>query len=74
MIRPIAICVVRKADSILVFEARDPVKDRVFYRPLGGGINFWEYGADAIVREMRVATTRARSGFRSPDGFLALLD
>lgn len=53
MIRPIAICVVRNANSILVFEARDPAKDQVFYRPLGGGINFGEYGADAIVREMR---------------------
>jgi 8-oxo-dGTP pyrophosphatase MutT (NUDIX family) len=53
MIRPLAICVVRHSDRILVFESRDSVKDQTFYRPLGGGINFGEYGAATIVREMR---------------------
>jgi 8-oxo-dGTP pyrophosphatase MutT (NUDIX family) len=53
VIRPIAICVVRRDDRILVFESRDRVKDQTSYRPLGGGINFGERGADAIVREMR---------------------
>lgn len=53
MIRPIAICVVRRDDRILVFEARDRDKNQTFYRPLGGGINFGERGADAIMREMR---------------------
>jgi len=52
MIRPIAICVVRKADSILVFESRDSVKNTTFYRPLGGGIDFGEYSIDTVAREM----------------------
>jgi 8-oxo-dGTP pyrophosphatase MutT (NUDIX family) len=52
MIRPIAICVVRDADRILVFEARDSVTTETFYRPLGGGINFGEYSVDTVAREM----------------------
>ncbi|HXN01029.1 MAG TPA: NUDIX hydrolase [Candidatus Dormibacteraeota bacterium] len=52
MIRPIAICVIRRRDEILVFESRDTVKNETFYRPLGGGINFGEHSADTIVREM----------------------
>ena len=52
MIRPIAICVIRKGDEILVFEARDSVNNETFYRPLGGGINFGEYSMDTVAREM----------------------
>ena len=50
MIRPIAICVIRKGDEILVFEARD--NKETFYRPLGGGINFGEHSKDTVAREM----------------------
>jgi 8-oxo-dGTP pyrophosphatase MutT (NUDIX family) len=52
-VRPIAIAVVWRADCLLVFEAYDASKDQTFYRPLGGGIEFGEYGRDAIIREMR---------------------
>ena len=52
MIRPIAICVIRKGDEILVFEARDSVKKETFYRPLGGGINFGEHSMETVTREM----------------------
>jgi len=52
-VRPIAIAVVWRAESLLVFEAYDSSKGETFYRPLGGGIEFGEYGRDAIVREMR---------------------
>ncbi len=52
-IRPIAICVLRQADQILVVEARDPVKEETFYRPPGGGIEFGETGAVAVAREIR---------------------
>ena len=51
-IRPIAICVFRHKDLILVAEGYDPVKDQYFYRPLGGGIEFGETGAETICREM----------------------
>lgn len=51
-IRPIAICVFRNNDRILVAEGYDPVKDEYFYRPLGGGIEFGETSAETICREM----------------------
>lgn len=52
-IRPLAICVFRHDDRILVFEGYDRSKNQVFYRPLGGGIEAGEYAKDAIVREIR---------------------
>lgn len=52
-IRPIAICVFRDGDSILVFEGYDPVEDEVFYRPLGGAIEFGEHGRECIAREIQ---------------------
>lgn len=51
-IRPIAICVFRHNDSILVAEGYDPVKKQPFYRPLGGGIEFGEYSEQTIRREL----------------------
>jgi 8-oxo-dGTP pyrophosphatase MutT (NUDIX family) len=52
-IRALAICILRKDGQILVFEGYDPVKQETFYRPLGGAIEFGEYGRQALVREMR---------------------
>ena len=52
-IRPLAICAFRNDDKILVFEGYDPSKCETFYRPLGGAIEFGEYGSDALVREIR---------------------
>lgn len=52
-IRPIAICVFRNEDKILVFEAYDPAKKRTYYRPLGGGIEFGEYSEDTVRREIK---------------------
>jgi len=51
-IRPLAICVFRNKDRILVFEGYDPIKGETFYRPLGGGIEFGEYGEEAVRREI----------------------
>lgn len=53
MIRPIALCVVRDGERLFVSEASDPSTDELFYRPLGGGIEFGERSADAVVRELR---------------------
>jgi 8-oxo-dGTP pyrophosphatase MutT (NUDIX family) len=50
-IRPIAICVCRDSDRILVTEFRE--KGRVYYRPLGGTIEFGERGEEAVRREFR---------------------
>ena len=52
-IRPVAICIFRKEDKILVFEAYDKVDDKIFYRPLGGGIEFGEHSSETVVREIR---------------------
>ena len=53
-IRPIAIAIIRRDDRILVFESRElDSKGRIFYRPLGGSIEFGEYGHQALARELR---------------------
>ncbi len=52
-IRPLAICVFRHEDKILVFEGYDPKKDQTFYRPLGGGIEFGERSEDTVRREIK---------------------
>ena len=51
-IRPLAICVFRNDDRILVAEGYDSVKDQHFYRPLGGGIEFGEPSVETICREL----------------------
>ncbi len=55
-IRPIAICLFRRGDSILVFEGYDSVKQNHYYRPLGGGIEPGEPAVDALRREIREET------------------
>jgi 8-oxo-dGTP pyrophosphatase MutT (NUDIX family) len=48
-IRPLALCVFLHQNKILVAEGYDPLKNQIFYRPLGGGIEFGER-SDATVR------------------------
>lgn len=52
-VRPLAICVFRKMDLILVAEDFDTVKGETFYRPLGGTIEFGEHGQETVAREIR---------------------
>ena len=52
-IRALAICVFRSHNRIFVAEGYDSVKDEVFYRPLGGSIEFGEHSEEAAVRELR---------------------
>jgi 8-oxo-dGTP pyrophosphatase MutT (NUDIX family) len=52
-IRPIALCIFRNNDRILVFEGHDPIKRETFYRPLGGGIEFGERSEEAVRRELK---------------------
>ena len=51
-IRPLAICIFRHNDRILVAEGYDSVKEETFYRPLGGGIEFGESSLETICREL----------------------
>jgi len=53
LIRPIALALIRDDDRLLVFEAVDRSTGEVFYRPLGGGIEFGETGEEAVRRELR---------------------
>ncbi len=52
-IRPLAICIFRDGDRILVSEGYDPRKQEQFYRPLGGGIEFGEPAEETVRRELR---------------------
>lgn len=51
-VRPLAICVFRHNNHILVSEGYDPVRDQHFYRPLGGGIEFGEPSYETVCREL----------------------
>lgn len=51
-IRTIAICVVRRDDAILVFDAHDPYRDLTYHRPLGGALLFGESSEEAVRREL----------------------
>jgi len=60
-VRPIAIAVIKRErpagqrdedDSILVFEGYDSLKDQIFYRPLGGTIEFGEPAEQTVHREL----------------------
>ncbi|MEM6519174.1 MAG: NUDIX hydrolase [Cyanobacteria bacterium P01_C01_bin.70] len=52
-IRPIAICIIRHGNRLLLHEGVDTVKGILFGRPLGGGIDFGEHSRDAVIREIR---------------------
>ena len=52
-IRPLAICVFRHDGRILVAEGYDRVKRETYYRPIGGRIEFGEYAAETVAREVR---------------------
>jgi NADH pyrophosphatase NudC (nudix superfamily) len=52
-IRPLALGIFLHEGKLLVFEGYNAVKDQTFYRPLGGGIEFGEYGVQAFIREIQ---------------------
>lgn len=52
-IRAKALGILLHDDRLLVFEGHDWVKGETYYRPLGGGIEFGETGAQAMAREIR---------------------
>lgn len=52
VIRPLAICIFKNEESILVAEGYDSVKRDYYYRPIGGGIEYGEPGSIAVKREV----------------------
>jgi 8-oxo-dGTP pyrophosphatase MutT (NUDIX family) len=52
-IRALALCVFHHHGKILVNEFRDPASQQTCFRPIGGGIEFGETSAEAIVREVQ---------------------
>ena len=52
-IRPIVLGIAKKGNKILVSEGYDKVKDEVFYRSIGGGIEFLEDSKEALKREFK---------------------
>ncbi|MCY4525192.1 MAG: NUDIX hydrolase [Anaerolineaceae bacterium] len=63
-IRPMALCVFRHNGRILVARGHDRSNGASFYRPLGGGIDFGETGAEAVVREINEELGQAISAPR----------
>lgn len=53
IIRPLALCIIKNEDKILVMDGYDPKKDQAFYRLLGGGIEFGERAEAALKREFQ---------------------
>ncbi|MBV6822129.1 NUDIX domain-containing protein [Pseudomonas sp. PD9R] len=52
-IRPLALCIFHHRGKILVNRFYDDEKQLSLYRPIGGGIEFGERSADAVVREVQ---------------------
>ena len=62
-IRASTICVIRHEGRILAAPGYAPTKG-LFYRPLGGEINFGEHSRDAIARELREEIQAEVTGLR----------
>ena len=54
--RPVALCLFTNNGRLLAAKGTDSVKQTEFYRPLGGMIEFGEYGIDAVQREVMEET------------------
>jgi len=52
-LRVLALCVFQRGPMIFVAEGYDSLKGQTFYRPIGGGVEFGEYAADTLVREIK---------------------
>lgn len=51
-IRTLAICIFYHQGRILAAKGYDTLKDEIFYRPYGGGIEFGEKAEEALKREV----------------------
>lgn len=63
-IRTIVLGIFQHNGRLLVFEGHDPIRGVAFYRPLGGGVEFGEYGPQALAREIREELDAEVTGVR----------
>jgi 8-oxo-dGTP pyrophosphatase MutT (NUDIX family) len=52
-IRVLALGLIRDGERIFISEGYDPVKEQVFYRVMGGGVDFGETSLEALKREFQ---------------------
>lgn len=52
-IRPLALCIFQRKDKIFVARGYDSHTGEIFYRPIGGKIEFGERGHETIIREVK---------------------
>jgi ADP-ribose pyrophosphatase YjhB (NUDIX family) len=52
-VKPLALGIVQSEGRLLLGEGHDPSTKKLFYRPLGGSIEFQERAQDAVVREFK---------------------
>ena len=52
-IRILALGIIRQGDRIFISEGYDPVKQKTFYRAMGGGVEFGETSRAALQREFQ---------------------
>ncbi|MNS87682.1 NUDIX domain protein [compost metagenome] len=51
--RAVALCIIRNEDRLLLEETYDPAVDKVFYRPIGGTIEYGEDSRTTVIREVK---------------------
>jgi 8-oxo-dGTP pyrophosphatase MutT (NUDIX family) len=51
-VRPLALALIWHEGRLLLSEGYDSIKNQTFYRPLGGRIEFGEYGHQTLRREL----------------------
>ncbi|MEO0469555.1 MAG: NUDIX domain-containing protein [Bacteroidota bacterium] len=52
-IQPVALCVFRRDDTILVKEQYDPVRKETYFQPIGGKLRHGEYSWESIRRAIK---------------------
>ncbi len=52
-IRVLVLGLIQDCDRLFVSEGYDSIKQQIFYRALGGGVDFGEYSFDALKREFQ---------------------
>ncbi len=52
-IRVLALGLIKKGDRVFISQGYDPVKQKTFYRAMGGGVDFGETSLEALEREFQ---------------------